>query len=77
MTILVIAGSAAPRAGQQVAAASVVDVAATLARATGRVEHFFLRAQSLVCSERVHVQPLSYGLTGDGFGRTVESELRV
>lgn len=77
MTILVIAGSAAPRAGQQVAAASAADVAATLARATGRVEHFFLRAQSLVCSERVHVQPLSYGLTGDGFGRTVESELRV
>jgi hypothetical protein len=25
----------------------------------------------------VHVQPLSYGLSGDGFGRTVESELRV
>lgn len=76
MTILVVAGSAALRADQKVAAPAT-DVAATLARATARVEDFFLRAQSLVCSERVHVQPLSYGFSSDGFGRTVESELRV
>jgi hypothetical protein len=49
----------------------------TLDRASARVEEFFARAQSLVCTETVHVQPLSYGLTSDGFGRTIESELRL
>jgi hypothetical protein len=66
-----------PRAEQRAPAAAAPDVTATLERATARVKDFFERAQSLVCTERVHVQPLSYGLSGDGFGRTVESELRV
>lgn len=74
--IVVVATSAAPRAGQPEAAPDA-SVSATLDRATARVQDFFLRAQSLVCTERVHVQPLSYGLSGDGFGRVVESELRV
>ncbi len=63
--------------GQTPAASAPGDVAATLAKATARVEEYFTRAQSLVCTETVHVQPLSSGLTGDGFGRTVESELRL
>ena len=74
--IVVVAASAAPHAGQA-AGGPGTDVGSTLDRATARVEDFFMRAQSLVCTERVHVQPLSYGLSGDGFGRTVESELRV
>lgn len=53
------------------------DVATVLDRATARVEDFFTRAQSLVCNETVRVQPLTYSLTSDGFGRTVESELRL
>ena len=53
------------------------ELASTLAKATARVENFFTRAQSLVCTETVHVQPLNYGLSGDGVGRTVESELRL
>ncbi len=53
------------------------DLDSTLARASARVEQYFARAQSLVCTETVHVQPLSAGLTGDGFGRTIESELRL
>jgi hypothetical protein len=48
-----------------------------LRRAGDRVEQFFARAQSLVCQEVVRLQPLAYGLNADGFGRTVESELRV
>ena len=48
-----------------------------LQHAGERVEQFFLRAQSLVCLEVVRMQPLSHGLSSDGFGRTVESELRV
>ncbi|MEZ5290697.1 MAG: hypothetical protein R2745_06420 [Vicinamibacterales bacterium] len=53
------------------------DLAATLDRAAGRVEDFFTRAQSLVCTETVVIQPLNWGLAGDGPGRTVESELRL
>ncbi len=76
-TLLVIGAAAVPRAEQRAPAPSAAEVRATLDRATARVKDFFERAQSLVCTERVHVQPLSSGLSGDGFGRTVESELRV
>lgn len=53
------------------------DLDGTLAQAAARVEEFFTRAASLVVSEHVYVQPLGFGLTGDGPGRTVESELRL
>jgi len=77
VAIFVVAASAVPRAAQRETTSTGPEVLATLDHATARVQDFFLRAQSFVCTERVHVQPLSYGLTGDGFGRTVESELRV
>jgi hypothetical protein len=48
-----------------------------LATAGDRVEEFFARAQSLVCTETVSLQPLNSVLSVDGLGRTVESELRV
>jgi hypothetical protein len=48
-----------------------------LRRAGERVEHFFRRAQSLVCLEIVHLEPLNLSMTSEGPGRTVESELRV
>lgn len=53
------------------------DLAATLTQAGARVEEFFTRAQSLVCTETVHDQPLTSALIADGFGRTIESELRL
>ena len=53
------------------------SVEAVLARAGARVEQLFTRAQSLVCTELVNLQPLDHGLTGEGVGRTVESELHV
>lgn len=53
------------------------DLTATIERAAARVEEFFTRAQSLVVTETVYIQPLNSGLTGDGPGRTVESELRL
>lgn len=77
LAIVVVAASAAPRAGQRTQIADGPDVRVALDRASTRVQDFFLRAQSLVCTERVHVQPLSYSLSGEGFGRTVESELRL
>lgn len=41
------------------------------------MEAFFSRAQSLICTETVSIQPLNHGLTSEGFARTVESELRL
>lgn len=52
-------------------------LADTLQRATARVEEFLVRAQSLVCTEKVFVQPLDAGLSGGSPGRTIESELRL
>jgi hypothetical protein len=59
------------------ASASAIDLTTTLARAGDRVEQFFTRAQSLICTEIVSMQPLNSGFTTDGFARTVESELRL
>jgi hypothetical protein len=53
------------------------DLATTLERAAARVEAFFTRAQSLVVTETVYIQPLGSGLSGEGPGRTIESELRL
>ena len=52
-------------------------LATVLQRAGERVERYFLRAQSIVCLEVVHMQPMSISLSNDGLGRTVESELRL
>jgi hypothetical protein len=52
-------------------------LAAILQRAGERVERYFKRAQSILCLEVVHLQPLSSSWSVDGFGRTVESELRL
>jgi hypothetical protein len=79
---------AASRAALGVAIASVTSVAAdarqlptelteTLRLVGARVEQFFARAQSLVCRETVHLQPLGMSMGPDGFRRTVESELRL
>jgi hypothetical protein len=50
---------------------------ATLQKMGERVEQYFARAQSIVCLEMVRLQPLGIGLGPDGFGRNVESELRL
>jgi hypothetical protein len=54
-----------------------LDLATVMQRAGDKVEQYFARAQSLVCLETVRLQPLGSGLTPDGFGRTVQSELRL
>lgn len=71
--LVVLAATAAVR-GQ---APAPPDLEATLALAASRVEEFFTRAASLVVNEHVYVQPLSFGLSGDGPGRSIESELRL
>ncbi len=50
---------------------------AVLQRVGEQVNAFLIRAQSLVCTETVYMQPLDSGLGPAGFGRTVESELRL
>lgn len=57
--------------------AATEELATTLAQAGARVEAFFTRAQSLICTETVSMQPLGYSFSPEGFGRTVESELRL
>jgi hypothetical protein len=71
--LVVLAATAAGRAQTPPAA----ELETTLARAAARVEEFFTRAQSLVVTESVYHQPLSFGLSGDGPGRSIESELRL
>ena len=48
-----------------------------LQRASEQVERYLARAQSIVCLEIVHLQPMNPGWGSTGFGRTVESELRL
>jgi hypothetical protein len=70
-----MAASVALRAQQP--PADPIEPEATLTRAAERVVEFFTRAQSLVVTETVYHQPLSFGLSGDGPGRSIESELRL
>jgi hypothetical protein len=53
------------------------DLASTLARVGDRVRQYYSRAQSIMCIERVTVQPLRSDLGPDGFGRVLEYELRI
>jgi hypothetical protein len=53
------------------------DLVTTLERVGERVERYFARAQSIVCLETVNWQPLGLSLGAEGFGRHVESELRL
>lgn len=54
------------------------EFADRLSRVGNRVREYYSRAQSIICTERVRVQPVRGGdLTPDGFGRVLEFELRV
>lgn len=54
-----------------------VDLETALQRAGERLEQFFARAQTIVSTELTHVQPLDGGMMPDGFGRRIESEVRL
>jgi len=55
-------------------AAALLNV---LEAAGQRVLRYVARAQHLVCTEVVRLQPLTAGWSSDGFARTVESELHL
>lgn len=46
-------------------------------RIGARVGEYFRRAESIVCIERVSVQPIRADLTAEGFARVLEYELRA
>ena len=53
------------------------DVDSLVARIGERVSEFYHRAQTVMCLERSTVQPIGSNWSSEGFGRTVESDLRV
>jgi hypothetical protein len=53
------------------------DLDALLARIGEQVERYYLRAQNLICTERVIAQPVSNDSSPTGFARVLEYELHV
>lgn len=53
------------------------DLEPILARVGARIEEFYKRVQSLICTEKVTAQPISTNLSADGFARVLEYDLRV
>ena len=76
---LVVAIAAAAPAGAAVAqgGAAAPALLEVLSRVGARVEQYYSRAQSIVCTERVVVQPIRSDMMPEGFGRSLEYELRV
>jgi hypothetical protein len=53
------------------------DLPTVLQRVSDRVQRYYGRAQSIVCMERVMVQPMRHDMTADGFAKVLEFELRI
>src|SRR5712664_1013491 len=60
-----------------VTAQAPADLADVLARVGDRVRQYYGRAQSIVCFERVTVQPLRRDMMPEGFARVLDFELRI
>jgi hypothetical protein len=71
MLAAVVAASAATRAQ------TPPDIDTLLARVSERLTEYYKRAQSVVCTEKSTVQPLTSDFGPRGFAQTVESELRI
>jgi len=73
---LVAVGLLAGAAAQPVGAPA--DVSSLLARIGHRVEEYYARAQSIICTETVRLQPLSSNLSfDDARGQTLVYEVRI
>lgn len=70
----VLALSTAAAAQQAVGNANLTE---TIARVGRRVEAYYARARTIICTERVLIQALRADLMPDGAGRRLEYELRV
>ena len=70
-----LAAIAAATAGTR--AQAPPDIETLLSRVSERLTQYYKRAQSVVCTEKSIVQPLSSDFGQRGVARTVESELRI
>src|SRR5690348_16285083 len=59
------------------AAAPQPDLDTLLSSVSARVESYYARAQTLICTETVRLQPLSFGLSPDGRTRELVYDLRI
>ena len=75
--LMASAALAAVSAAGQSPKATPIDLVGLLARVGERVEAYYQRAQSIVCTEVVRLQPMSSNLTPDPHVRRLEYELRV
>jgi len=73
---VILAVLAAALAGGS-AAAQETQLDSILMRVGARIEEFYKRAQSLMCLEKVTAQAISNDLSGSGFARVLEYDLRV
>lgn len=60
-----------------IAAQGPPDVLEVLSHVSEHVQGYYGRAQSIVCTERVTVQPINSNISSEGFARVLEYELRV
>ena len=58
-------------------AQSTSDIDLLISRVGERVAEFYKRAQTVMCTEKSTMQPISRDWSGDGMPRTVESDLRI
>ena len=75
VVVAAIAGVSLPVTAQQ--RSGPEDLVDLLTRVGARIEQYFARAQSIVCDERVRIQPLGYGLEARDLGRELVYELRL
>jgi hypothetical protein len=61
----------------QQASGEDADLTARLAQIGQRVREYFARAQSIICTETVYLQPLGPSMAPEGFPRRLVYELRV
>jgi hypothetical protein len=73
LSVTLVLMATAAVAGQQ----TPVDLPTLLAKVGAQVEHYYSRAQSIVCRELVRVQPIGSDMMSEGIGRRLEHELRV
>jgi hypothetical protein len=71
----ILAGAVIAAAG--VSAQAPPDVDTLLARISERLAQYYKRAQSVVCTEKSTVQPLTSNFGQSGLAQTVVSELRI
>jgi hypothetical protein len=72
-----LAAAALAAAPPDVSAQTLHDVSIVLARVSERLEQYYKRVQNIVCIEKTTTLPVARDMTPAGFGRVIESELRV